>query len=179
MASRLLADLTPDTRDHALRWLAACRDAGTRPLIYCTFRPAVEQAALYWQGRSRPTVEAKAQRMREAGYERLARMLLEAEGQRPIGGIVTRSGPGESWHQYGLAWDAVPLDGRGVAAWNDTAGYAAMGLIAADLGIEWGGSWTRFVDRPHFQVTAGRTLSDAMRDLDLTLGDSSFVAARS
>lgn len=170
MSSRLLADLTLETRELAVRWLAACRAVSVGPLIYCTRRTASEQAELYWQGRTRAEVIAKAERMRKAGYPSLASMLLDAEARRVHGrAVVTNSGPGESWHQYGVAWDAVPLNGRGGAAWDDLAGYARMGAVAADLGIEWGGSWTKFVDRPHFQATAGRTLRDAMLDLDVQI----------
>jgi len=49
------------------------------PLIYCGFRSYEQQAALYSLGRSAP------------------------------GRIVTKARPGESYHNYGLAFDWVPL----------------------------------------------------------------------
>ena len=49
------------------------------------------------------------------------------------------------------AFDAVPTKGN-TLLWNDAAKYAKMGEIAEGLGLEWGGTWKSFIDKPHFQL---------------------------
>ncbi len=76
---------------------------------------------------------------------------LFAQGRTKPGNIVTRARGGESSHNHGLAFDvafrsppaADPFEGN---PWD------RVGQIGKSLGLEWGGDWTRFVDRPHFQV---------------------------
>lgn len=69
---------------------------------------------------------------------------------------VTNARGGESWHNYGLAIDVVPLIG-GKAAWDRKDIYEEIGTIGESLGFEWGGRW-KFVDRPHFQFPRGMNL---------------------
>lgn len=80
MASRSLADLEPQTRQRAERFLAACAEAGLDILIYCTWRSHAEQDELYCCGRSKP------------------------------GAIVTNARGGQSWHNWRRAFDFVPLN---------------------------------------------------------------------
>ena len=63
---------------------------------------------------------------------------------------VTNARGGQSRHNFGIAWDIGIFDGGsylGESALYDRA--AAVGLFEA---IEWGGHWTGFVDRPHYQL---------------------------
>jgi peptidoglycan L-alanyl-D-glutamate endopeptidase CwlK len=80
---------------------------------------------------------------------------------KPIGHIVTDAPPGSSWHNFGLAFDvAVLADGK--ATWpNDPKVWLRIGEIGEAVGLEWGGRWKTFVDLPHFQWTAGLTLTQA------------------
>ncbi len=64
------------------------------------------------------------------------------------------AGPGESWHNYRHAFDAVPVvDGK--AMWNSShLHWQLYGAIARDFGLEWAGDWTRFREYPHSQLPA-------------------------
>ena len=72
------------------------------------------------------------------------------------GGRTTLAGPGRSCHQYGLAVDsALYRDGR--LQWDmadpwTRRGYALYGRLAADAGLEWGGSWVRLKDYVHVEM---------------------------
>lgn len=78
---------------------------------------------------------------------------LYAQGRTRSGSIVTNA-PGSSYsshHQWGTAFDVYRNDGKG--AYNDSDGwFAKVGRIGQKLGLEWGGSWTSPVDKPHFQL---------------------------
>ena len=76
---------------------------------------------------------------------------------------VTNAKGGYSWHNFGLAWDIAFICGNSVNYddWMiDIAAQASQGIS----GIEWGGNWTGFVDRPHFQITSGKTLEQMRRE---------------
>jgi peptidoglycan L-alanyl-D-glutamate endopeptidase CwlK len=69
-------------------------------------------------------------------------------------GIVTKAKPGQSFHQYDLAIDVVPIV-NGKLDWNFS--YWKLSAHAGNHGIEWGGTWKGFKDMPHFQKTLGYT----------------------
>lgn len=64
--------------------------------------------------------------------------------------------PGESNHNFGLAFDVTIFKGSDdpekakTPVWESPA-YKAVGALGTDLGLEWGGNWKR-VDEPHFQL---------------------------
>lgn len=93
-----------------------------------------------------------------------AQAALYAQGRTKPGPIVTNAKPGSSWHNYGLAIDlglfkaGKYLDESSPAQADKL--YAEIGKIAAKHGIEWGGTWVKFKDTPHFQVTFGKTLAE-------------------
>lgn len=93
-----------------------------------------------------------------------AQAALYAQGRTKLGPIVTNAKPGSSWHNYGLAIDlglfkaGKYLDSSSPAQADKL--YAEIGKIAAKHGIEWGGTWVKFKDTPHFQVTFGKTLAE-------------------
>lgn len=82
---------------------------------------------------------------------------LYAQGRTTPGRKVTNAGPGDSVHNWRCAWDFVPLV-NGKAVWDDEDLWQRCGVIAHDVGAEWGGSWQGFKDRPHCQYTGGLTL---------------------
>ena len=55
-------------------------------------------------------------------------------------------------HHFGIAADLVFLDPEKNPSWDDTYDWARLGKIGQDFGLEWGGSWNNFVDKPHFQL---------------------------
>ncbi len=126
MASRKLEDLLPHVQEKAELFLDKCRKQGIDVLIYCTYRSFEEQEAEYAKGR---TVAGKK---------------------------TTNARGGDSFHNWGRAFDCVPM-ANGRAQWNDKETYAIMGEIGKQIGFDWGGYW-KFVDRPHFQWTDGMTI---------------------
>ncbi len=58
---------------------------------------------------------------------------------------------GNSCHNFGIAWD--------IGIFTENSGYITDGPLydqVAKTGLtddlEWGGNWTRFVDKPHYQL---------------------------
>ena len=121
MSSRSIDDLHPLFRAKAQAFLDSAKDAGLDVLLYCTFRSLTEQDKLYAQGRSSP------------------------------GKIVTNARSGESAHNFGLAFDAVPMI-HGKPAWDDHEAWQTYGAVAASVGLEWAGNWLSFKEFPHVQM---------------------------
>ncbi len=133
MSSRKLEDLHPVVEAKAREFLRQCEEAGIEIIVTSTLRTLAEQERLYAQGRTQP------------------------------GRILTKAKPGRSWHNYGLAFDVVPLrDGKPV--WGTTGKdlelWEQVGAIGESVGLEWAGRWKRFREFPHFQWTGGLTLAD-------------------
>lgn len=76
---------------------------------------------------------------------------LFAQGRTKPGEIVTKAKGGQSNHNYGLAVDLAPFVG-GKPQWKDNAGFIRIGAEAVKQGLEWGGSWKKFIDKPHVQI---------------------------
>jgi peptidoglycan LD-endopeptidase CwlK len=135
--------LWPTFRERLERGLAAARAAGLQVHVFEANRTTARQAALYAQGRTEP------------------------------GPVVTRARAGFSWHQYGVAADLV-FDGapeEGVQwSWDgDYVGekkgdYERLGAIMQMAGLEWYGAvGAPFIEMPHFQLSLGMNVYDAMR----------------
>ncbi len=80
-----------------------------------------------------------------------------------LGPSVTRAGPFESYHQFGLAADCAFLrDGRIVISEKDPwamAGYEHYGQVARSLGLVWGGDWHGLRDLGHVELHRPRAVS--------------------
>ncbi len=145
MASRKLEDLHPVTREKAKAFLQRAKEIGIEVLIYCTYRSPEEQEVLYAQGRLEQvgwTLEELNRRRLKLGLWKLT----EKEARRK----VTNARAWQSFHQYGLAFDCVPLAG-GKPDWDNFEAYEKLGEIAREVGLEWAGNWERFRELPHFQ----------------------------
>lgn len=120
--------LNPYVANLARRFLALTGENGIDVRIISAFRSWDDQDALYAQGRTQP------------------------------GEIVTDAMGGDSYHNWGLAFDAAPVK-NGQIDWDDTAAFNRMGELGQQAGLEWGGNWTTYqialVDLPHFQYTFG------------------------
>lgn len=89
---------------------------------------------------------------------------LYAKGRTKPGKRVTNAKGGQSYHNFGLAFDIVVLDSAGKPVWDDShPGWALAGKLGGSVGFEWGGNWTRFKDRPHFQYTGGLSLAECRK----------------
>lgn len=99
-----------------------------------------------------------------------AQAALYAQGRTKAGRIVTKARPGSSWHNYGLAIDLGLFNSAGVYVDEKHPAlaeklYRELGTLAAEMGIEWAGTWKSFPEGPHFQVTFGLTLAQARERL--------------
>lgn len=168
MASRSLDDLIPEVHQNALDVQQACQEAaGFDLLIYCTLRPLEEQAKLYRQSRSRAEIDLKLTKFRARSLGFLADII---ENVGPCyGKHVTNAAPGESWHNYGEAWDAVPLIG-GKPVWNYVEAkvyWDAYGEAVRQVGMNWAGDWRSFREYPHAQFKMGSNPLKILRPEDI------------
>lgn len=86
-----------------------------------------------------------------------------ARGRTAPGPRVTNAAPGRSMHNHRVAFDFVPIV-NGKCVWNDDHLWAQCGMIGEKLGLEWGGSWQSFPDKPHMQDTGGKTIAQFLAD---------------
>lgn len=96
------------------------------------------------------------------GYRTYAQQdAIYAKGRTTNGQIVTNAKGGESNHNFGLAIDIVPIErdahGNVTLSWESTQ-YPLLGRVGQKSLLEWGGSWKKIVDQPHFQDLQGKTL---------------------
>lgn len=85
---------------------------------------------------------------------------LYASGRTKPGMIVTNARGGDSYHNWGLAFDASPLENGKIS--NDIIKYKKMGKLGEQVGLEWGGNFKSIVDLPHFQFTFGLITEDLL-----------------
>lgn len=102
---------------------------------------------------------------------------LYAKGRTVAGKKVTWVKGGYSFHQYGLAADIVLLkdtNGDGsfeTASWETNVDFDGDGkadwmevvAVFQKFGWEWGGSWTKTKDFPHFQKTFSYTCKQLIK----------------
>jgi hypothetical protein len=94
------------------------------------------------------------------GYRSYAEQnAMYAQGRTTPGNIITNVRAGNSWHNFGLAIDICRLDGNGLYDIN----WSVIGPMGESYGFEWGGNWTDFIDRPHFQMTLGYKKSEVRK----------------
>jgi len=155
MASRLITDLAPRMQDMAHSFVKFAAANGLDVLIYCTHRSYEEQARLYRRGRSLKTIKQKAGEL-DRLYSRpdLADILIGVGAQH--GRRVTNAAPGQSFHNYKLAFDGVPLrEGKpvwGAKRQEDRDLWLQYGKAGKLAGLEWAGDWRRFKEYPHMQA---------------------------
>jgi peptidoglycan LD-endopeptidase CwlK len=129
---RNLQTLHLRAQEAARAFMNAVRAAGINARIISGTRTYAEQNALYRKGRF---------------------------GNPPP--RVTNARGGQSNHNFGIAWDIAIFTQNGSylpeSPLYDQAAQA--GLAAGIIGLEWGGNWTGFVDRPHYQLTTGLAIS--------------------
>lgn len=132
--SRQLRDLRPEVMQKAVQFINACHVHGIAILVTSTYRDNESQQALYNQGRTTP------------------------------GKIVTNAKPGESFHNYGVAFDFVPLV-NGKALWDDVALFVRCGELAESCGLEWAGRWKSFKELAHCQFTGGKSIAQLKKEM--------------
>ncbi len=126
--SRAIADLHPKVAKMCEAFISACAKEGIDVMITSTYRDYEKQNALYAQGRTKP------------------------------GKIVTNAKGGQSWHNFRVAFDFVPIV-HGKAQWNDIRTFRKCGEIGKKIGLEWAGDWKNFKEYAHLQYTGGKSLA--------------------
>jgi len=121
--SRLIADLDPEAAIVCNAHVLACHRVGIELLVTSTYRNYEAQEALYAIGR---TVQPERRH-------------------------VTNARAGQSWHNFRVAWDVVPLVG-GKAVWDERDPlWKDVVKLGKECGAEAGADWPAFKDLPHFQ----------------------------
>jgi peptidoglycan L-alanyl-D-glutamate endopeptidase CwlK len=104
---------------------------------------------------------------------------LFAQGRTAPGNKVTNARGGFSNHNFGIAFDVGVFESNRYQ--GDSPKYRAVGVIGMELGLEWGGNWTSFVDQPHFQLRPawadGMTERDMLAELRVRLANGTPVFA--
>jgi LysM repeat protein len=135
VSERRLARVHPGLARRGLAMIDACGVSGLAIMITQGLRTWEEQDALFAKGRTVAPI-----------------------GRRHI---VTNAKGGQSYHNFGLAFDIVVLDALGKVSWDDShPGWAAAARIGKQVGLEWGGDWKTFKDRPHYQWRGTLALAD-------------------
>jgi hypothetical protein len=124
--ARMIAGLDPRLQGPATDFLNLAHYFGTDLRITQGYRSIEEQNKFYAQGRTTP------------------------------GPKITNAKGGQSYHQYGLAFDVVVMQ-NGVPNWNVTVSPGIAWLATEIYGFEWGGNFNSIKDYPHFQMTFGQT----------------------
>lgn len=85
-------------------------------------------------------------------------------GQSPK---VTNARGGESNHNFGLAIDVAEIK-NGTIDWvEQETVLSKIAPIGKKWGLAWGGDWKSFVDKPHFEMTFGKTTQDLRELLEI------------
>jgi len=134
--------LHPLIRERAGRHVVAAHEIGIELLVHQALRDWETQDGLYEKGRSVP-----GEMCRHGGHSVAVRLCP----MHPLGLTVTNARAGDSFHNYGLAYDATPMDADGTPLWMDDALMDQVIDIGRKLGLECGADW-RKPDRPHFHL---------------------------
>ena len=76
---------------------------------------------------------------------------IYAQGRTAPGSIVTQVQWPNSAHNWGVAFDFC-RNVRGREYDDGDNFFRRVAEVAKTYGLEWGGDWTRFVDKPHLQL---------------------------
>lgn len=136
-----LDGLHPQVKKVANQLIADAKAKGIKIVIYEGYRSWDEQDELYKIGRQIRTSE------------------------KP----VTNARGGESFHNFGLAFDFaliepitndISWDIKRDANKNGKSDWFEVAEIGKRLGLSWGGDWKQIKDYPHFEMTFGKSLKE-------------------
>jgi len=83
---------------------------------------------------------------------------LYAKGRTKPGPKVTNAKGGQSNHNFGIAWDIGIFDNQG-AYLPESRLYDRAAEVGLIDGLEWGGNWQNFIDKPHYQLVTGLSVA--------------------
>lgn len=133
ISSKSIDDLTPEIKQKAIQLKDLAKKNGIDIIFTSTYRDNEAQAELYKQGRT--------------------------TGNK----IVTNSNAGDSYHNYRIAFDIVPMINK-KPIWNDDDLWKKLGSLGESIGLTWGGRFNSIVDKPHFQKS-GITLAELKKKI--------------
>ncbi|MDX9789050.1 MAG: M15 family metallopeptidase [Desulfobacterales bacterium] len=132
-----------------------CEALGVELITYCIERSLKEQAIIYRSTRGISEIKRKAMDLDARGFDFLAKVLIDVGPQNGrLGKHITWAGPGESYHNYGLAFDSAVMVG-GKIDWSMRRPdlWKIYGEVAVAEGLEWAGNWPGSkVEYPHCQL---------------------------
>lgn len=155
-------------------------------------KPEVEMEEIIYADGLHPIIEEKTEQLiKKAGAIGIDMMITDGfrsieeqndifrQGRSTGGEIVTNAMGGQSLHNFGLAVDYALLNQNGQPIWdltydgnnNGEPDWFEVAEIAKELGFEWGGDWSEFVDFPHLQMTFGYTMEEIQQALLEAEGD--------
>lgn len=124
-----------------------------------TLIPAAQRAARRWLKLAQAAAKPKGLDIRIICGTRTYDEQTALFNKRPR---ATNARAGQSFHNFGLAWDFGVFQGK--TYFGDHDMYATAGKLAEKApGIEWGGNWKSFPDQPHLQLGAYSTSAQARR----------------
>ena len=161
----LLNRKTPDLDWDRLEYDGCVQPDGSFFRVLSTVRTAQEQIECFKMGRRGveynqnilSTANSYCSQVPAVQYE-----LISAGTIENVDDVATNAWAGQSYHNWGLAIDVIltkfgdPLyldlqDGR--ISMQDYYALTGLSRLAAACSLEWGGTWTGFLDFPHFQDT--------------------------
>lgn len=131
----IISTLVPKAQDAARQFLSAASKFPAVVKLLSGTRTYAEQNALYAQGRT-------------------------AKGR-----VVTNARGGSSNHNFGIAFDVgifnsgVYNEGRTGKEDKQYSDLAALIKTKLPGRLEWGGDWKSIVDKPHYQLSTGKTVA--------------------
>lgn len=127
--SRKIEDLTPAMQLRALRFAGKMAETGIPFMFTCTYRPQIDQDALYAIGRTVPGAKVT--------WVKISRHT----GRTAFDIAILKDGK--------PTWDLkVSVNG------NDVPDYTEAGQIGESFGLTWGGRWNP-PDYCHFELREG------------------------
>lgn len=128
---RNLATMLPEVQSVARQFIRECLRKGYNTKIISGTRTYEEQDRLYRQAND--------------GKDNDGDGRIDEADER-----VTKAPAGYSNHNFGLAFDVGIFEGKKYLTGGNL--YVEISKLGKALGLEWGGDWTSFQDRPHYQL---------------------------
>lgn len=155
----------PLTRAAEAKWIAAAQAAKEKYGTFderserniATLVPKAQEVARRWLKAATVKASELGVEVRIIDGNRTYAEQNKLYAQRPK---VTNAKGGQSWHNFGLAFDFGVF--KGTSYLGNSPHYKTLGALAKDIpNTTWGGTWTKLVDEPHIQLNLFSSVSAA------------------
>ena len=141
--------LHPDIRDSTKNMMVNLYNSGVNVEIVSSLRPFAEQDKLYSIGR---------------------------DGEKDNRKIVTYAKGGESFHNYGLAFDVEVYNNKHRKNWDvNSTDWQKVIAEGQAQGFEAGATWEKFKDYPHFENSFGLSTKQLLERINNNQSEGGFV----